>query len=396
MSTKLGSHISTQKGFAFKSKWYQDTGTPIVKVSDFTEDAIDTANLTYIPEEIGKEYQRYALHTHDVIIQTVGSWPNNPKSVVGKAIKVPKTANGALLNQNAVRLDPENDLDKKYLFYLLRNNHFTNYIVGCAQGAASQASITLEAIREYTFDLPVLLIQHKIASVLSAYDDLIEVNTRRICVLEAMAQSVYREWFGKVDEKSLPRGWKIITLGDIADKFTDKYLDEIHNKLPLLDLARIPRRSCNIPDFGVPSELTTSRIIFKKLDVLFGSLHPYFHKVVFAPFDGVTNTSVFVIRPTSEKSMAFLFSLLFLPETVAWANQHSGGTKMPVINWEVFSKMPIVLPEENIVRKFNDLIEPLLQSIANIVLRNANLRRTRNLVLPYLVSGGIELELENE
>jgi type I restriction enzyme, S subunit len=214
MTTTLGSHISTLKGFAFKSQWYCQTGTPIVRVSDFSDDAVDTTNLNYIPEEMAIEYERYRLTTGDVVIQTVGSWPNNPQSVVGKAIRVPSEASGALLNQNAVRLDPTEGLDKTFLFYLLRNSLFKNYIVGCAQGAASQASITLEAIRNFTFELPPFSIQRKIADVLSAYDDLIEVNARRIRVLEAMAQSVYREWFGNVDAKSLPRGWAIKELQD--------------------------------------------------------------------------------------------------------------------------------------------------------------------------------------
>ena len=85
----MGECIETLKGFAFKSQWYKEEGVPIIKVSDFSDDSISTDNLTFIPESIAKDYDKYRIHANDIIIQTVGSWPRNPKSVVGKAIRVP-------------------------------------------------------------------------------------------------------------------------------------------------------------------------------------------------------------------------------------------------------------------------------------------------------------------
>jgi len=147
----LGEQIKTQKGYAFKSPWYSDDGTPIVKVSDFTNSSIDTYNLTFIPDDIAINYLKYKLETGDTIIQTVGSWPNNPKSVVGKVIKVPPEVSGALLNQNAVKIIPNKTLDRKYIFDLLKSDTFKDFIINCAQGAASQASITLKDIKNYPF-----------------------------------------------------------------------------------------------------------------------------------------------------------------------------------------------------------------------------------------------------
>ncbi|MEH1862276.1 MAG: restriction endonuclease subunit S [Nostoc sp.] len=151
---KLGNYIKTQKGFAFKSQWYQDSGVPLVKVSNFTEDSINTQNLICISEEIAQQYKKHKLDSNDIIIQTVGSWASNPKSVVGKVIRVPRQAQKSLLNQNAVKLIPEIPLNETFLYYLLKRNDFKNYIIGCAQGAASQASITLDSIREFKFLLP--------------------------------------------------------------------------------------------------------------------------------------------------------------------------------------------------------------------------------------------------
>jgi type I restriction enzyme S subunit len=152
--TTLGKYIKTQKGYAFKSSWYQETGVKIVKVSNFTDDSIDINNLISIPEDIAEKYKKYQLFLNDIIIQTVGSWASNPQSVVGKVIKVPEIASKSLLNQNAVKIIPIEPLNNTFLYYILKNDEFKNYIINCAQGAASQASITLEAIKEFKVILP--------------------------------------------------------------------------------------------------------------------------------------------------------------------------------------------------------------------------------------------------
>jgi type I restriction enzyme S subunit len=97
--TTLGEQVEFQKGYAFKSVWYRDVGQPIVKVSDFTDYSVDSKGLVCIPTDIAQNYLKHQLQTGDVVIQTVGSWPNNPASVVGKAIRIPPAASGALLNR---------------------------------------------------------------------------------------------------------------------------------------------------------------------------------------------------------------------------------------------------------------------------------------------------------
>ena len=221
--TKLGDCIDTLKGYAFKSQWYCNEGLPLVKVSNFTEDSIDTSDLDFIPDEIAKSYLKYRLQTDDVVIQTVGSWATNPQSVVGKVIRVPRKANGALLNQNAVKILPKSAVDRNFLFYRLKSSDFKNYIIGCGQGAASQASITLDAIRAFNFQLPLMEEQRRIAAILSAYDDLIENNTRRIGILEEMARRIYEEWFVRFrfpghehvplvesEHGLIPEGWRLV------------------------------------------------------------------------------------------------------------------------------------------------------------------------------------------
>ena len=143
----LSECIVHKKGFAFKSKDYRKSGTPVVKVTNLTKDGIDMAAVVFVGADIAKANTSVALNAGDIIITTVGSWASNPASVVGKTIKVPSEAEGALLNQNAVRLRPKDDLiDKQFLYYLLKNGSFGKYLLAGAQGSANQASITLNDI----------------------------------------------------------------------------------------------------------------------------------------------------------------------------------------------------------------------------------------------------------
>jgi type I restriction enzyme, S subunit len=116
----IGRIINYKKGNAFKSSEYTGTGAPIVKVSNFTENSIDLTNCNFIEQGSHDTYKAYSLNTSDIIISTVGSWPHNPDSVVGKVVKVPLCANGALLNQNTVRLRANDYRLQEYLYPTFR------------------------------------------------------------------------------------------------------------------------------------------------------------------------------------------------------------------------------------------------------------------------------------
>ena len=215
---KLGSIISTLKGNAFKSECYTDSGVPIVRVSDFTENSISVSDIVYAPIDVSENNNRYKLVCGDILIQTVGSWQHNPLSIVGKVVRVPKVLDGALLNQNIVKVIPNKGVDKDYLYYRLKDESFKLHTLGCAQGAANQASITLTTINSFKLQLPNFTKQKKVASILSAYDDLIENNLQRIKLLEEMTQITYEEWFVRMkfpghekavidSENGLPEGW---------------------------------------------------------------------------------------------------------------------------------------------------------------------------------------------
>jgi restriction endonuclease S subunit len=239
----LGDLIIHQKGFAFKSVDYQKNGIPVVRVSNFTDNSIDTSDLKYVSEKIGRDNYKVALNTNDVVIATVGSWPKNPASIVGKTICVPSEMNGALMNQNSVILRVKNNcpVDQKYLFIALKTKPFSEYLVSTAQGSANQASVTLGDIFSYEVEWPEPEIRKLIVSVVDSMNQKIQLNRKINQNLEAMAQAIFQSWFVDFDPVKAKiaacEQWQILT-----DDERTEWLNELLNtqgslKTCLLDLT---------------------------------------------------------------------------------------------------------------------------------------------------------------
>jgi len=197
----LGELIIHQKGHPFKSKDYQGSGVPIVRVSNFTDNSIDISDLKFVSTEVAQDSQKVELKTDDVVIATVGSWPKNPASIVGKTICVPKEVDGALMNQNSVILRIKNrcEIDQKYLFIALKNKSFSEYLVSMAQGSANQASVTLSDIFSYELEWPSSEVRKEIVNIIDSKNKKIRLNQQTNQTLEQMAQAIFKSWFVDFD-----------------------------------------------------------------------------------------------------------------------------------------------------------------------------------------------------
>jgi len=299
------------------------------------------------------------------------------KSCIGRGVAALRMKNG------------NND----FLYFFLKNyeRYFKNI-----SGGTTYESINKDQIEDIELSIPEdPNIQKRIADVLSAFDDKIELNNKISKNLEAMAQAIFKEWFvspsiALAEEDKLPKGWRVGKLGELMVARKEKFRKyEEWKNLKLLDLGRFPQKSLAITSYGKGEEIKTAGIGFKKGDVLFGAVRPYFHKVVIAPFDGVTNSSVFVITPKKESSYAFLVTVLFSENTVNYASMSASGTKMPVIKWEDLCDMEVLIPEERAIENFNKTVKNFYNLIIKNTLENQKLASLRDLLLPKLMSGEI-------
>ena len=159
----------------------------------------------------------------------------------------------------------------------------------------------------------------------------------------------------------------------------------------------MPSKSRALNEYGKGKELSTSINIFKKDDFLFGSIRPYFFKAGLAPFDGITNSSVFILRCYEKKDNAFLYALCSSQNIFNKSIQFSKGTKMPIISWTDFSKFETVDSTKIIRDKFSSITLPMFEKIQNNVLENQKLVELRDILISELMSGEIRVkDIESE
>jgi type I restriction enzyme S subunit len=398
---KLGDCITTKKGFAFKSQHYVDNGIPVVRVSDFTLDSISNSDLVYYPIAEYEAYSDYVLTEKDILIQTVGSWQYNPNSVVGKVVRVPYYHEGSLLNQNIVKIIPNKNLDKGFIYYRLKCRDFSGFVVGEARGAANQASITLDTIKRFSFALPPISTQQRIATILSRYDTLIENYQKQIKLLEEAAQRLYKEWFvdlrfpGYENVKmvdGLPEGWEKGMLDDIAyesGKKVDKKKRELYDCYLPIDC--LPKHSLT---YLTPADITlaeSSLVSFEENDIIFGAMRPYFHKVCFAQSNGLTRSTCFVLNSRQKEYREYLLMLMFDDNTVKHATSISVGTTMPYTRWKEFKTMVVLIPNTDIAKSFGLRISHITNRLRSLSSQIRLLTEARDRLLPRLMGGEIEV-----
>lgn len=272
-------------------------------------------------------------------------------------------------------------------------------------GASGRQRVDLNSIIDIEIQAPSLPTQQKISVILSAYDDLIENNTLRIKILEEMAQMIYREWFvnfrfpGHEDVRMVkselgpvPNGWEVWKLGDIAEEVRRNVEPNmVHSDTPYFGLEHIPRKSIALSDWGFAKDVQSTKHQFFKGEILFGKIRPYFHKVGVAPVDGVCSSDAIVIRPKKSEYFSLVLFCVSSEDFVNHATQTSQGTKMPRANWNVLVNYPVVIPPKPVLDEFNNIASDMVDLIITKIFQNTNLRRTRDLLLPKLISGEIDV-----
>ena len=285
----------------------------------------------------------------------------------------------------------------KYQFDAMMREQMRRVSQGAAQDNLSQAKLL-----SFRFPVPDLPTQERIAGVLSAYDDLIENNRRRIALLEQAARLLYREWFvhfrfpGYETAKfidGLPEGWQQGTLSDHVDLIKDAVKpnqmtrEDIH-----IGLEHIPRRSFVLGDWEGTQGLASHKFRFLEGDIIFGKIRPYFHKVGFALRNGVASSDAFVWRVHEERMWPLVMCATSSDQFVALASQTvREGSKMPRADWTVLQQFQIPSPNEETLREFSRRVNPIAQACKKIAFQNRELAKARDLLLPRLMDGRLPI-----
>jgi type I restriction enzyme S subunit len=322
-------------------------------------------------------------------------------------------------NQQINTIVPNGEVDASFLYYSLRTRKQELLSLGSATGVRTPI-LNKSAFCDTKLVVPPLPIQKRIASILSTYDELIENSQRRIKTLEAMARGLYREWFVNFrfpghenhplvvsPRGEIPRGWEATTLGaNLATLESGKRpkggIREEADGVPSIGAENIN----GIGKHEFPSEKLVPREFFEQMrkgvvrdrDVAIYKDGAYIGKSSyfrdgFPHTECCVNEHVFLLRGEGIRlKQNFLYIWLQEPETVQAIRSKNANAAQPGINQQTLGGLELVLPDEKTAAHFDRLVEPLLAEIINLAKRIQNLRRTRDLLLPRLLSGQINVE----
>jgi type I restriction enzyme S subunit len=281
----------------------------------------------------------------------------------------------------------------------MEQTHVVRWLEQHAVGT-TMLNLNTEIVAGLPVRYPAVDIQRRIADILSAYDDLIENNRRRIALLEEAARQLYREWFVRLRfpghehtriANGVPEGWERKVLGDICTDVRETVLpEELESDTPYIGLEHMPRRSITLSEWGRAEDVTSTKHRFRTGEILFGKIRPYFHKVGIAFVDGVASSDAIVLRPVSPALRGLVLLTVSSDPFVAQASQTMReGSKMPRADWKLMKHYAVAVPPSGLLSPFNGIVESITEQLKTLTFQTQKLRAARDLLLPRLMSGEI-------
>ncbi|WP_339686613.1 restriction endonuclease subunit S [uncultured Nonlabens sp.] len=294
-----------------------------------------------------------------------------------------------------------NGIEKEYLYYQLIS--LGNYFNSQSYGAAIQ-NINTGILRDTKINLPPLQTQKRIADILSAYDDLIENNLKRIKLLEQAAQNIYKDWFVNLrfpghentpinEENGLPVGWEKRKLGELVslqqgfalNKKSRHHISEEVTKYPLLKISDLFK---GIESLFVKDTIPRQFLV-EKHEIIFSRTGQVGH--AFMGRKGVVYNNCFRVTPNDKIDSLFLYQTLIEPQFVGYVKGLATGAAQPDLNHGAFKSIEIVLPSSELQDKFSVLKENNQTLKFNLIEQNTKLKSARDILLPRLMNRTIEV-----
>ena len=312
-------------------------------------------------------------------------------------------------NQAVCSIFPNNDNNSFYLYYQLLFQK--NNLINLASGSA-RTNISQKIIKDFEINLPDLETQTKIASVLSALDDKIELNNRINAQLEQLARTLYDYWFVQFDfpngegkpyrasggkmkfspelNREIPEGWEVKKLGELLNIKTEA--SEPDKSKKCIDLSVMPNSNIAIQGFSAGDAFSSNMKKMEKYDILFGSIRPYLKKAGIAPFDGLRAGTVHAFTPKKKEFYNFcaitMTSEFFFEYAIG---RSAGSTRMPSISSKNLMEYKVAINDE-VIAKFQNTLPFFAKTISRNIIENQKLAELRDWLLPLLMSGQVQIK----
>lgn len=356
-----------------------ETQHPYIRARDIKNGRINTDDLIYLDDSTFAKIKKYIIEENDIAITIVGA-------SIGDIGFATKEVNGFNLTENAVRLTNFKDnVSSQYLFYLLVQNQYKEFMQTIAGGAA-QPKLGIYKIQRIKVQLPPLPTQQKIASILSAYDNLIQNYKKQIEALQTAASELYKEWFVRFRfpgyqttkfENGIPEGWKVVLASELGEFVRGKNItaEEMQEgMIPVISAGIEPSGFHNQSNVkGVSLTISNSGANAGYLQINYSN--------IWAADCSYCN---------SAKHIYFYYELLNNMRVVLFNLQK--GAAQPHVYAKDINKMKIILPPSELIETANKKIKLMHEKIYSLQQQITNLTQQRDLLLPRLMSGKLEVE----
>jgi type I restriction enzyme S subunit len=394
-------------GTQLRASDYVDDGRPVLNVRNVGLGDVRTDKLEYVDEVTAQRLSGHILQANDIVF--------GRKGAVERHAFIKAEFIGALQGSDCIRLRilAGAPVRPEFVTFALRTREHQEWMQSFCSHGATMASLNQEILRQVAIPDLDLASQDRVIDVLGAFDDLIDNNRRRIELLEQMAQAIYQEWFVRFRYPGsedviladspvglIPQGWTVKTIGEITESLTrgisPQYADDgvwtvinqrcIRDSRVSLDMAR--RQSRDVPP---AKQVRFGDVLINSTGV--GTLGRT--AIYLEHHSSLTADShITLVRPRTADDQPW-FGLHLLYRQPELETLGVGSTGQTELGRQAIAQLLVTRPPQMVRRRFADLAWPLMLLLRQLLNQNERLAAIRDLVLPRLVCGQLDvLDLE--
>lgn len=371
---------------------FENSGVNFIKSESLGNSRnIDRSKFAFISEQTHEKLKRSQIEKNDILFSMAGMFLGKTGIVTDDL--VPANTNQAVA---IIRIDTEK-ANHEYVYYYL-NQRSVVQAVNASSAQSAQPNINLKQIGQIEIDLPERKLQDKIVSILSAIDFKIEKNNQINENLEQQARAIFQAWF--IDYEPFggvaPSAWHPSTLGQIAELKTDSW-SPAKNPDVMVEHYSIPAfDEQHYPVFEIAAGIKSNKYILNSNSVMISKLNPD-TKRIWRPLclsaHSVCSTEFIVYEAKKQEQRDYIYSILdstpFLnhlcSHTTGSTNSRQRATPKSTLDFT------LCLPPDSIIEDFCQIVTPMYDLIASNIVENQSLAKTRDSLLPRLMSGELDV-----
>ena len=284
--------------------------------------------------------------------------------------------------------------DPDFIYYLTISDLVRAPAIKSMVGSSGRQRVQQNVLETLALPIPPYDEQKKIAAIFSALDEKIAINRAINENLQQQARALYKSWFVDFEpfDKRMPDLWKIGKLKDVLCLRKEVLKAGERTDLCYLPIDTIPMNTFALTSTRPNEEAQSSLLAFYRDDIIIGAMRVYFHRVIIAPFDGITRSTCFVLTPKDPNYLAFGLLCCDQDKSIDFAQQSSKGSTMPYAVWDGgLGELEIAIPPQDIASEFNTIIMPMIREIQKSYYETGILSNIRDTLSPKLMSGEIDV-----